>query len=79
MKCELSKQAYQWQNDDGSYGVGKIVRIEPGDPVTRNGLVQVANGPSRELEFVSPDLLIPYGPPGGEAMPQPASKVEDVK
>lgn len=75
MECELSEQAYQWQRPDGSWGVGKMVEHEPG-PVLLGGEVQMSV--LGKLEFVKTAMLIPYGPPGGEAMPQPASKAEAV-
>ncbi len=42
-----------------------------GDQPRRHMRVLLAHSHTRELEFVEFGSLIPYGPPGGEAMPQP--------
>ena len=35
MHCKLSEQSYQWKNDDGSYGVGKLVMAIDGNNIYR--------------------------------------------
>lgn len=78
MKCTYSRQAYRVKDSEPAI-VGVLVLDShndwiwhPDDPDS----VQLAHSHTRELEFVKTAMLIPYGPPGGEAMPQPASKVE---
>jgi hypothetical protein len=81
-QCQLSNQAYTWQRPDGSYGCGKIEESD-GLKITAEGTarfvkdwerVVVAIHPTREREWVPFSSLIPYGPPGGEPMPQPEGK-----
>jgi hypothetical protein len=83
MKCSYSEQAFKWQNDDGSYGVGKLVIDEYSNVISQFGgailpgnclgvaRVLIADSYTRDLEFVESGKLIPYGPPGGDEMPQP--------
>jgi hypothetical protein len=44
MKCTLSTQSYQWQNADGSYGVGKLVEVEAPDGDCENMQVWERHG-----------------------------------
>lgn len=73
MKTTLSEQSYQWQNDDGSYGVGKLVMCGPdgnswvteelgtlGDKPRRHMRVQVAESYTRELVFIEFGKLSVY-------------------
>lgn len=81
MKCTYSPESYQWQNADGSFGVGKLVETEENGIVTaRHGYtpkppmpidrVLIAHSHTRELEFIEFGKLSPY-PPDGKPISQP--------
>jgi hypothetical protein len=81
MKCTYGP-AYQWLNEDGSWGVGVIVVSERGEWIARVGAllpkdvlhtdeVLIADFYTRELEFVEFDKLSPY-PPDGKPIEEPS-------
>lgn len=78
MKCQLSEQAYQWKNDDGSYGVGKLVQTDACTSICTFGMTEslypdyrvlIASSYTRELEFIEFGKLSQY----------PASPIEQPK
>lgn len=73
IKTTLSEQAFKW-HDGQQWHVGKMV-MEGDLPVQKvdDGFIDavlVAHSHTRDLEFIDPDDLSPYGPPGGDKMPE---------